>query len=222
MKWNDLFRRAPRIAPPLVVALSCWLVLAAVVLASWGVCEWDLRSPQKVDLVRLLDATLPQHTACITAALDLAIFDSYEFPGGYCTWVVAHSDYREGGSDTNFSRIDVQISVFDSITAANEIYELVCRTGFPLGDWSDYVVGEEKGSRYCVSYVQQESSMAGPLCLPWREYSSFVVVRNGNWVIQIHERTSDKRSTKKDALIREIAHELSTESGGQPSKQLYP
>jgi hypothetical protein len=195
-----------RAAAPIGVVLFCVLVLAALLVVDWNYCEHGWTTPQVVDLSPFETITWPEASKCVTDTLNPRIFDSYESAGGNCGEIRGYYSYGKRAQNTVWSWIEVDVSTHSSM------FQYQCLDWNTFGDMSAVARGATGNGWYCISPVRQERGMAGPLCLPSKEYWSYVAYQSGNWVIGINEYTSDPASTRKDAIIHRIAEAFSRSS----------
>lgn len=171
-------------------------------------CDRDIKSPQTTDVSLLEHSTWPLDAKRVADILDLGIFDSYEITDSEGRFVRGKYRYREDDDNASYSKIDVDIELFESTEYAEKSFWWTCEHQWYKPDLSDFTYGDGGGSQYCISYVRQARATPDGLCRPLGYYSSFVVFQKGNLLIVISEETSDKASTMKEDVIKQLAREL--------------
>lgn len=198
-----------------VVAVLVLLGLALTIwLAGWSLfvsltCDRDLKSVQTVDPSPLLDVSLLPDMNNLAAEIDLGIFHSSRIfrPDG--RFVTGRYEYTKADINPHYSYIDVELTLFESIHGAMDGFAMDCEDRSFMNDLSDFEQGVTQNGQFCISYTTE--ARAGPegLCRPLGYYNSFVVIRNENLLIRIDEHTSDISSMRKNAVIQQLADQLS-------------
>jgi hypothetical protein len=189
----------------LVLCAVGFFALAIVIPAL--MCNRDIKSPHLVNVSPLENVTWHSDTESIADFLDLSIFDSYEILD--TRFVTGQDAYHwEEGTDSEYSNIDVELILFDNIMQAEDSFHSACEHSWYQPDVSDFTFGGSGADQYCISYVKEATADPEGLCRPLGYYYSYVIFRKGNLLITIRERTSDKASTRKNALIEQLAQEL--------------
>jgi hypothetical protein len=198
-----------------VVAVLVLLGLALIIwLAGWSLfvsltCDRDLKSVQTVDPNPLLEVTLPPDMNDLTDEIDLGVFHSYRIIRLDGRDVTGRYEYPKSNGNSDYSYIDVELTLFESIDGAMDGFATDCEDRSFINDLSDFEQGVTENGQFFVSYTRE--ARAGPegLCRPLGYYNSFVVIRNQNLLSWIDEQTSDAASTRKNAVIQQLANELS-------------
>lgn len=198
-----------------VVAALVLLGLALIIwLAGWSLfvsvtCDRDLKSVQTVDPNPLLDVTLLPDMNNLADEIDLGIFHSYRIIRPDGRDVTGHYEYPKSNGNSDYSYVDIAMTLYDSIESAMDGFVASCKRGWSTADWSDFQYGTTQNGQFCISYTKEARADPEGLCRPMGYYNSFVVIRNENLLIRIDEHTSDMSSMRKNAVIEQLADELS-------------
>jgi hypothetical protein len=194
-----------------VVLLS---VVSFLCMIGWSLyasrdCDRDLKSPQAVDVSPLLSLSLPPNMNDLTEEIDLGIFHSYEIFRLDGRDVKGRYEYPRTNDNPDYSYIDVYLMLLETTDGAMRGFVPDCEGGWFNAEPSDFQYGATQNGQFCISYTVEARADPEGLCHPLGYYYSRVVIRNENLLIRIDEQTSDSVSTRKDAVIRQLAQELS-------------
>jgi hypothetical protein len=171
-------------------------------------CDRDLKSPQTVDVSPLLNLSLPSNMNDLTKEIELGIFHSYRILGSDGRVVTGRYEYRKTDDEPDYSYIDVDLTLFESTDVAIDRFVSRCEGGWFNADPSDFEYGATQNGQFCISYTVEARADPEGLCRPLGYYYSRVVIRNENLLIRIDEQTSDMASTRKNAVIEQLAQQF--------------
>lgn len=192
--------------PPWAVLLCGLFGLASFCLCFWFVgiplfCSYQLRfSPPDVDFAPLQELQWPSGSDNVAGIFNLEVLDELEQVAG-SHWVKGSLYIQK--DESHYADLSVKIYLAPPLADAEAHSQSECRKQWAGADTSKFVFGTEGESEYCISYVRPLRADAWGLCLPVG-YESFVVLRKHNLVVTIAERTSDKRGSAVDFVMRQL------------------